>query len=177
MHGLVFDYEDTDVSPGNHTYVYRLSLQADRQEIQSGPSFSAMTPLAPPPPPDILRLTATNNCPGGAPRCVIIEWQAYTQPRQNGPYAQASRIAVERVVGAIDRQLFPVGLGDTRFVDVNPLMHEIQMANGQVRRVCRWTTNYRMVAFDAEGHTYGASPLLIVMPECEAPLNIVVEPR
>ena len=51
------------------------------------------------------------------------------------------------------------------------------MANGQVRRVCRWTTNYRMVAFDAEGHTYGASPLLIDMPECDAPLSIIVEPH
>ena len=177
VHGLVYDDDDTDVGPGNNTYVYRLSLQADFQEIQSGPSFSATTPLAPPPPPEILRLTATNNCPAGAPRCVVIEWQAYAQPRQNGPYAQASRIAVERVVGAIDRQLFPVGLGEIRFVDLNPLMEEIQMANGQVRRVCRWTTNYRMVAFDAEGHTYGASPLLIDMPECDAPLSIVVEPH
>ncbi len=177
LHGLVYDEDDARVDPGNNTYVYRLSLQQDFQEIQGGASFSATTPPAPPPPPEIVRLTASNNCPGGAARCVVVEWQAYTQPRQNGPYAQASSIAVERLVGAIDRQLFPVGLGDTRYVDLSPYVAEIRMANGQVRRVCLWSTNYRMVAFDAEGHTYGASPLVIDMPECAAPLHIVVEPH
>ena len=175
--GLAYEDDDTDVAPGRKTYVYRLSLRSELAEIQSGASFSAITPPAPPLPPEILRLTAANNCPAGVPRCVAIEWQLYEQSRMDGPYAQAAQIAVERVVGAIDQQIFPVGIGDTSYVDLLPFMNEVEMANGQVRRLCRWTTNYRMIAFDAEGHTFGASPLTIDMPDCNAPLNIVVEPR
>jgi len=140
-------------------------------------NVSATTPPAPPPPPDIARLTLTNNCPGGAPRCVIIEWLAYQQPRQSGYYAQAANIAVERIVGALDQQLFQVDITDTRYVDVNPFMEEFQLVDGQVRQNCRYDVLYRMVAFDAEGHTYGASGLSVMTPQCDELWNVVVEPR
>jgi hypothetical protein len=34
-----------------------------------------------------------------------------------------------------------------------------------------------MVAFDAEGHIYGASPLVVDTPACDARWDQVVEPR
>lgn len=175
--GLVYDEPDPDVQTGQITYAYRLALLSGHDEIESGPGVSLTTPSAPPPSPNILRLTATNNCPAGTARCVIVEWQAYQQPAPNGYFAQADRIAIERVVGAIDHQIFPVGLGDTRFVDLNPYSVEHVMANGSVEEICRWTSTYRMKSFDAEGHTYGSSVLLIDLPECDAPVNIVVEAR
>jgi len=178
LNGMAFEDDDTSVDLRWHeTYVYRLALIVDNVEVQSGPSFSATMPPAPPPPPEIARMTVTNNCPGAAARCVIIEWQPYEQPIEGGYYAQAETIAVERVVGNLDRQLFPVNIADTRFVDSNPFMSEIELMNGEVRRICHYDTIYRMVAFDAGGHTYGASPLSTVMPGCDEPWNIVIEPR
>jgi len=178
LNGLAYEDDDTSVDfRWSETYVYRLALVVDGEEVQNGMNISATTPPAPPPPPEIMRLTATNNCPGGTPRCMVIEWQAYQQPRQNGYYAQAASIAVERVIGALDRQLFPVNLVDTRYVDLNPFMQEWQMANGQVDRNCRYDVTYRMVAFDAEGHTYGASGLSMITPQCDEAWNKVVEPR
>ncbi len=178
LNGLAYEDDDTSVDlRWNETYVYRLALMVDGEEVQSGLNVSATTPPAPPPPPDIARLTLTNNCPGGAPRCVIIEWLAYQQPRQSGYYAQAANIAVERIVGALDQQLFQVDITDTRYVDVNPFMEEFQLVDGQVRQNCRYDVLYRMVAFDAEGHTYGASGLSVMTPQCDELWNVVVEPR
>jgi len=177
LNGLSFEDDDTSVNFGRETYVYRLVLFVEGEEVQSGPNFSATMPLAPPPPPDIVRLTATNNCANGAPRCVVIEWQAYEQPRQNGYYAEAANIVVERVIFGTDRQAFPVGMADTLFVDLNPYMDEFQLANGEVRQVCRYDVLYRMVALDAEGHRFGASGLSVITPQCNEPWNEIVEAR
>jgi hypothetical protein len=108
---------------------------------------------------------------------VIVEWQPYQQPRPGGYYSQAARIAVERVVGAIDSRLFYVELDDTRFVDNGPYMRLVNMADGSQRRICRHDVLYRMVAFDAEGHTFGASPLSVVTPACDEPWNVVEQAR
>lgn len=175
--GLAYEDDDTLVVRWRETYVYRLALIVNGEEEQSSPNYSATLPPAPPPPPEISRMILSNNCPGGAPRCVIIEWQAYEQPRPNGYYAQAENIAVERIVGALDRQLFAVNIGDTTFVDLNPFVTELELMNGEVRRICHYDTTYRMVAFDAGGHTYSASPLSTVFPGCDDPWNAVIEPR
>ncbi len=178
LNGLAYEDDDTSVDlRWNETYVYRLALMVDGEEVQSGLNFSATTPPAPPPPPEIVRLTLANNCPGGAPRCAIIEWQAYQQPRLNGYYAQAANIAVERIVVGRDQQVFQVNMADTRYVDLNPYFEEHQLANGNLRQICRYDVLYRMVAFDADGHTFGASGLSVVTPQCDEPWNAVVEPR
>ena len=177
LNGLVFEDDDTSVNFGRETYVYRLALFVDDLEVQSAPNVSATTPPAPPPPPEIVRLTATNNCPGGVLRCVIVEWQLYEQPRPNGYYSQAASIAVERKVGAIDQRLYPMNIADTSYIDLDPFVNEFELANGDIRQVCTYDTVYRIVAFDAQGHWYGASPMSINMPECDAPWNVVVESR
>ncbi|MBM3179591.1 MAG: hypothetical protein FJZ86_04480 [Chloroflexi bacterium] len=174
--GLNYEGVDHDADTGGATYIYRLALFVNNVEAQSGRNFTLTMPKAPPPPPDILRVTATNNCPGGAPRCVIVEWAPYEGPdADNEFYAQAARIYVERVVGALDTERFLVELGDTRFVDTSPYMAEHRLADGSIRRVCSYSVTYRMIAFDADGHSFGASPITIQTPECNAPWNVVGE--
>jgi hypothetical protein len=175
QNGLAYSDDDTSVNFGNYTYVYRLALVADGQEVGSGPNFTATMPPAPPPPPEIDRITLSNNCPNGAPRCVIIEWQPYESPQPGGYYAPAASIAVERVVGALDQRYYPVGRNDTLYYDLDPYIREVEMVDGTIRRICRHDTLYRMVAFDAEGHTFGASPLSVNTPDCNAPWDIIVQ--
>lgn len=174
--GLAYTVVDHQASKPTATYVYRLGLFVDNQEIESGQNAAVTMPKAPPPSPKILRVTATNTCPPGVPRCVVVEWDPYDNP---GPdhfyYAQAARIYVERVVGALDSQLFPVGMGDTRFVDANPYMAEHHMADGFIRQICSFSVVYRMVAYDADGHTFGASPIQIQTPACDDRWDVVEE--
>ena len=47
--------------------------------------------------------------------------------------------------------------------------------DGSIRRVCSYSVTYRMIAFDAEGHSFGASPIAIQTPECNAPWNVIGE--
>lgn len=173
--GLNYEGVDHDADTGGATYIYRLGLFVNNVEVQSGRNFTVTMPKAPPPPPDILRVTATNNCPGGAPRCVIVEWSPYQQPDPNSDSSQAARIYVERVVGALDTERFLVELGDTRYIDISPYMAEHRLADGSIRRVCSYSVTYRMIAFDAEGHSFGASPIAIQTPECNAPWNVIGE--
>jgi hypothetical protein len=176
--GLDYAGDDRDADTGGATYVYRLGLFVDNVEVQGGRNFSVTMPKAPPPPPDILRVTATNNCPGGVPRCVIVEWAPYEGPDANHwLYAQAARIYVERVVGGLDTQRFLVDLSDTRYVDTSPYTTEHRLADGSIRLHCSYDVIYRMRAYDADGHSFGASPISIRTPDCDAPWNVVEEAR
>nr|MBC8503872.1 hypothetical protein [Chloroflexota bacterium] len=176
--GFLIEATDSSVHIGNHTYIYRLALAVDGEEIQTGPSIQVTTAPIPPPPPRILRLTASNDCPGAVQRCVLVEWDLYEQPRPSPNIYQAARIAVERIVQGFDQREFPVNLADTQFMDLDLYVMELELANGQVRRICHYDVTYRMIAYSEEGYKYGASPLTLDMPaECDDPLNIVVERR
>jgi len=176
--GLFVEDIDSSIQIGSHTYVYRMALLVNGEEVQSSPRVQVRTAPMPPPPPDILRLTASNDCPGAVQRCVLVEWDLYEQPRPSPNIYQAARIAVERIVQGFDQREFPVNLADTQFMDLDLYVMELELANGQVRRICHYDVTYRMIAYSEEGYKYGASPLTLDMPaECDDPLNIVVERR
>lgn len=176
--GLLIDDVDSSIQIGSHTYVYRLALLVNGEEVQSGPRVQVRTAPMPPPPPDILRLTASNDCPGAVQRCVLVEWDLYEQPRPSPNIYQAARIAVERIVQGFDQREFPVDLADTQFMDLDMFVLEMELANGDVRRICHHDVTYRMIAYSEEGYKYGASPLTLDMTgECDDPLDIVVERR
>lgn len=174
--GLDYSEIDHNANRPVGTYIYRLALFVDNVEIQSGVNVDVTMPKSTPPPPDIRRVTATNTCPAGVLRCVVVEWAPYASPQPDNPYyAEAAHIYVERLVGALDQRLFPVGMGDTRFVDVNPYAVEHHMADGSTRLLCSYSVIYRMVAYDADGHSYGASPIQIDTPACNDAWNVVEE--
>ena len=173
--GLSFTADDHYVD-FNQKYVYALGVMVNGELVETGPGILVTIPTSPPPPPQITRLTVTDrNCPGGVPRCVMVEWQPYEQPSLVGFYSQAARIVVERIIGDLDRQEFEVGLDDTSFVDTTPFMQSFNLADGSTWHVCRYTTTYRLKAYDDGGHWYGAFPLTVDMPDCDEPVNITVE--
>ena len=176
--GLSVEAIDSSVLTGNYTYAYRLALLINREETQTGPVIQIATAPAPPPSPHILRLTASSDCPGASERCVLVEWDLYEQPRPGPNFYPAARIAVERVVFGFDQREFAVGFADTQFMDLDMYVMELELANGDVRRICHHDVTYRMIAYSEDGYKYGASPLTLDMTgECDDPLDIVVERR
>ena len=109
---------------------------------------------------------------------MLVEWDLYEQPRPGPNFYPAARIAVERVVFGFDQREFAVGFADTQFMDLDMYVMELELANGDVRRICHHDVTYRMIAYSEDGYKYGASPLTLDMTgECDDPLDIVVERR
>ncbi|MBN1266012.1 MAG: hypothetical protein JXA25_10995 [Anaerolineales bacterium] len=159
----------------NEHYVYTLAVRAG-DEITYGPSVLYTTVQSPPRPPQILRLiVSSENCESGGNRCVEVEWEQYEQPVQIGYYEQAASIVVERITGGLDGQIFPVALEEARFVDNDLFEMNVELVSGEVRRICNYSTTYRMIAYDAEGHWYGASPLTVDMLACDVAMEQEVE--
>ncbi len=175
--GLIISENVSSMVPGGNVIAYKLSLYNDNQEVQSGQNTVVRMPDAPPPSPKIQQLELSNNCPGGAPRCVKINWELFQQPLPYSHYSQAASLAVERKVGALDTQIFRVGLSDTSFVDTNPFMQDMLLANGQHRLICRYSVMYSMVAFDAGAHVYGASTIEVDTPACDQPWQQTIQAR
>ncbi len=163
--GLSLLSDQNPIPLGNQALAFRLALIANREYLMTGSTVAYTTPPALPPSPQILRLQATNTCPQGEARCIVIEWQPYQQPRSDY-YNQAAQIIIQREIGILDHTQFNVDLDATRFVDDTPF---------QQGQVCRYEVTYRLIALDAEGHSYGGTSLSIFTPRCNEPWNVTVE--
>ena len=172
--GAAVTSEDRDAQFGTQLR-WRLVLARDRVDAKNWPVQEVAMPLSPPMPPELIRLRATNNCPNGAPRCVVVEWQPYVQSARG---EAAPQIHVIRKIGAIEHSEFTLNVAETSFVDTSPFMREYDLVNGEHVVQCDYDVDYAVDAFDANGHSIpGWDALTIRTPDCDVPWNVTVEAR
>lgn len=176
--GLDYVGEDHDSLHGGVTYAYELGFAMDHHITTTGRSFAVTMPKEPPPAPVILWVAATNQCPAGVPRCVIIEWSPYQGPDADHEYfTQADKIYVQRTSFEFNPKEFLVGMEDTRYVDTDPPMREMRWDDGSIGQSCNFPIFYNMVVYDANGHSSKGQIIEIQTPDCNDPWNVIAEAR
>ncbi len=160
---------DQGVSCSEHVFDFYLTLVADGQVLNEGPTFSIEPPKCPPKdPPALQQLRATNDC-GGAERCVIVNWLPFEQAGDER-HLPAEHLLIERRINVINRPWtsFEISMDETQFIDT------------EMR--CETAFQYRMVAIDERGlrrssSNFSQPPMLIIdTPPCDQPWDVVVVP-
>ncbi|MBL6982988.1 MAG: hypothetical protein ISR58_17580, partial [Anaerolineales bacterium] len=161
---------DQSVACSRQVYDFFLSLVADGQVLNEGPTFSIQLPPCPPKePPALQQLHATNDC-GGAERCVYINWLLFEQV-DDVRYLPATQILIEKNTAFLNQpwRSIEVPLGSTQFIDT-----EVG---------CNTPYLYRMVAVDRRelrrsSSNFSQPPMLpIDTPACDQPWDLIVEPE
>ena len=169
-HDHIHKIFDLTVDCSLQRYDYYLTLEADGQILNEGPTFSIDLPPCPPKaPPALQQLHATNNC-GGAERCVIVKWEPF-QPLDEEPYLPAVAIHIQRNTAFLNRpwEIIEVPMDATQYIDTVPS--------------CGLPYLYRMVAVDERGlrrisSNFSQPPMLrIDTPECDQPWDLIVQPE
>jgi len=151
-------------------YDFYLTMVADGQVFNEGPTFSIELPPCPPKdPPALQQLRASNDC-GGEDRCIYVNWDQFEQAGDDR-YLPAEQILIEKNTAFLNQPWRPieVHLDSTQFIDTNV--------------GCNTPYLYRMVAVDQRGlrrssSNFSQPPMLrIDTPACDQPWDVVVEPE